>query len=122
MDFPPRLLLASALLCVYVALGMRSNFQSLLHQRRTGRALTPVNPVTGIVFMALIALSAALHVSGLRWASVLLFGLLVVVAYVGVLRHLLNSNPASYASPSSRKRAIAINLFGVLAMALVLLT
>lgn len=101
------------LLMGYVALGVLSNLLSLRHARRTGRRLTPVNPVAGLAAMLAYCLAAALHLAGQPPGTWLLAALLLLIAYAGVCRHLLAGDPQAYTSPISRWSAIAINAFGV---------
>ena len=109
------------LVSAYVALGTLSNLCSLRHRVRAGRTLTPLNPITGLVVMLLTAIAAALHFQSLRVGTAMLVLLLVLMLWGGVYRHCFPADRSAYASPMSRWSAVAINLFGVVAVLCALL-
>ncbi|MEO8135791.1 MAG: hypothetical protein ABI831_17670 [Betaproteobacteria bacterium] len=110
-----------ALQILYVVLGLGVNAMSLLYRRRTGRTLTPVDPRGGFAVMALYAMSATGNHLKVPGAGAALLVLLVIIGYGGIYDHL--RRPATeYATRTSRWTAIAINAFGVLITATVLLS
>lgn len=102
-----------ALQTLYVALGVGANALSWFYQLRTGMTLTPVDPRSGVLTMALYAVCVASRHYQVPGADAALAALLLVIGYGGIYRH-LRGNADEYASAASRWSAIAINSFGAL--------
>lgn len=106
---------------LYVLLGVGANAVSLAHRLRTGRTLTPVDPRGGLAIMALYAAVVTGSHLSVPGADAVMLGMLLIISYGGVYCHFCRSVD-EYASAASRWSAIAINTYGVVVTAAVLVT
>ena len=97
----------------YVALGIVANAASQVRGARTGKFLTPVKPVHGMLMMAIYAAFAFLSARSLPAGRAGLAVVLLVIAYGGIYRHWRPPSSAAYASACARHVAMGINAFGV---------
>lgn len=103
----------------YFILAIGYNLLSAIMNDIKGRMLTPTEPVSAIVMMALfylIYLSEAVLGAGVRTFLMVVF--LLLVLRFGIYRHLVGYAEDRYFSRSAWGGAIAINVYGVVVLTL----
>ena len=116
-------LLNNAVNCYFV-LAIGYNLLSIVINDVKGRTLTPTEPVSAIVMMALFYLvylgEAAPGAAGVRTFLVVVF--LLLILRFGIYRHAVGYDEDQYFSRSVWAFAIAINVYGVIVLSLSLVS
>lgn len=108
---------SNAAVNAYFVMAVGYNILSLAWMDWQGRPLAPTQPVQAIVTMVLLyVVYAAKEVLGSTAWTLLIGIFLLLILRFGIYQHLANYSPNEYAGRAAWAIAIALNVYGVLAL------
>ena len=113
---------ANAAVNAYFVMAIGYNLLSLVWMDWKDRPLAPTQPVQAIVMIALLYIiyAAKEMLENTAW-TLLISVFLLLILRLGIYQHLANYSPKDYASRAAWAVAIAVNIYGVLALLLAVL-